>query len=82
MHVSLTEKLEKYAKSKVASGLYNNASEVIRESLRLMMQKDQDYERLKEAVTRGFQQIEEGNFTEVNSEEGFLAMARGSNEQG
>jgi putative addiction module CopG family antidote len=36
MNVSLTAKLEKYVRRKVASGLYNNnASEVIREALRL-----------------------------------------------
>jgi uncharacterized protein len=35
MNVSLTAELEKYVRRKVASGLYNNASEVIREALRL-----------------------------------------------
>lgn len=34
MHISLTEKLYKYVRGKVASGLYNNASGVIREPLR------------------------------------------------
>jgi Arc/MetJ-type ribon-helix-helix transcriptional regulator len=32
MHISLTPKLENAVKRKVASGLYNNASEVIREA--------------------------------------------------
>jgi antitoxin ParD1/3/4 len=36
MHVSLTPELEKIVKEKVATGLYNNASEVIREALRFM----------------------------------------------
>lgn len=36
MHVSLTPELEAIVKSKVESGLYNNASEVIREALRFM----------------------------------------------
>lgn len=36
MHVSLTPELEARIKAKVASGLYNNASEVIREALRFM----------------------------------------------
>ena len=35
MNVSLTAELEKYVRRKVAAGLYNNASEVIREALRL-----------------------------------------------
>ncbi len=36
MHISLTSELESRVKSKVESGLYNNASEVIREALRFM----------------------------------------------
>lgn len=36
MHVSLTPELEKIIKNKVETGLYNNASEVIREALRFM----------------------------------------------
>lgn len=36
MHISLTPELQELIKSKVASGLYNNASEVVREALRFM----------------------------------------------
>ena len=77
MHVSLTPRLEEYAKDKVSSGLYNNASELVREALRLMIQREQDYNRLKTAVSRGFAQIEGGDLTRVRNEEDFLAMARG-----
>ncbi len=40
MNVSLTPELEKLVQEKVASGLYNSASEVIRESLRLLHERD------------------------------------------
>lgn len=40
MNVSLTPKLEKYVRRKVASGFYNNASEVIREALRLLLERE------------------------------------------
>jgi len=40
MNVSLTAELEKYVRRKVASGLYNNASEVIREALRLLVERE------------------------------------------
>jgi len=40
MNVSLTPELEKYVRRKVASGLYNNASEVIREALRLFVARE------------------------------------------
>jgi putative addiction module CopG family antidote len=36
MNVSLTPELEKFVREKVASGLYNNSSEVVREALRLL----------------------------------------------
>ena len=36
MNVSLTSRLEGFVREKVASGYYNNASEVVREALRLM----------------------------------------------
>src|ERR1700742_4440069 len=40
MNVSLTPALEKYVRSKVATGLYNNASEVIREALRALLEQE------------------------------------------
>ena len=40
MNVSLTSALEDYIRRKVATGLYNNASEVVREALRLMMERE------------------------------------------
>ena len=36
MNVSITEKLEEFVNDKVESGLYNSASEVVREALRLL----------------------------------------------
>lgn len=36
MHISLTPELENLIKEKVESGLYSNASEVVREALRFM----------------------------------------------
>lgn len=40
MNISLTPTLEKFVQDKVASGLYNSVSEVIREALRMMAAKD------------------------------------------
>jgi antitoxin ParD1/3/4 len=40
MNISLTPKLEDFIKAKVKSGDYNNASEVIREALRGMQERD------------------------------------------
>lgn len=46
MHMSLTPQLEAMIREKVESGLYNNASEVVREALRLM-QAHEDVQKLK-----------------------------------
>ena len=40
MNVSLTPKLEGFVKAKVKTGDYNNASEVVREALRLLQKED------------------------------------------
>jgi putative addiction module CopG family antidote len=40
MNVSLTSALEEYVRRKVATGRYNDASEVISEALRLMAQRE------------------------------------------
>lgn len=60
MNVSLTLELERFVQSKVESGLYNNASEVIREGLRLL--KEQDGIRLmwREQIERGWLQAQAG----------------------
>jgi len=41
MNVHLTPELEQLVHNKVESGRYNSASEVVREALRLMEQKDE-----------------------------------------
>ena len=41
MNINLTPELEDLVRRRVSSGLYNSASEVIREALRLMEARDQ-----------------------------------------
>jgi antitoxin ParD1/3/4 len=41
MNVSLTPELKKFVSTKVESGRYNSASEVVREALRLLEEHDQ-----------------------------------------
>ena len=64
MNVSLTPELERFVQEKVASGRYNSASEVVRESLRLLEEWDRikvnRYEALKRDIAVGLKQIEEG----------------------
>ena len=47
MNVSLTPELERLVKEKVESGLYQTASEVVREALRLLKERDHAREQLR-----------------------------------
>lgn len=72
MHVSLTPELESRVKAKVASGLYNNASEVIRDALRFMeSHEDWIHEvklaRLREQLKVGIDQLERGEGIKIES---------------
>ena len=63
MNVSLTPELEKLVQDKVASGLYQTASEVIRESLRLLKERDEHRQAaLREAIQDGLTQLEHGAY--------------------
>ncbi len=67
MNVSLTPQLEAMVRQKVETGLYNNASEVVREALRLMEERDRR-ERLRAAIAIGEEQFARGEFTTWTSD--------------
>jgi antitoxin ParD1/3/4 len=72
MHVSLTSELESRVKAKVESGLYNNASEVIREALHFMeTHEDWVHEvkmvRLREQLKVGTDQLDRGEGIAIQS---------------
>jgi antitoxin ParD1/3/4 len=64
MNISLTPHLEKYIHDKVEGGLYHSASEVVRDSLRFMIEAEQQkVHRLKEfndEIDRGLKQLSRG----------------------
>jgi antitoxin ParD1/3/4 len=59
MNVNLTPQLEELVRAKVSSGLYNSASEVVREALRLMDEQDRlrqaKLEELRREVRKGLE---------------------------
>ena len=73
MNVSLTPELENLVNEKVKSGLYNSASEVIRESLRLLQEQDMLKEirrnELRREIMLGVEQIRSGQYTEYKIDE-------------
>ena len=64
MNVSLTRELEQFIDGKVESGLYNNASEVIREGLRLLKEHDDIRVKWREQIERGWLQAQAGSFVD------------------
>jgi antitoxin ParD1/3/4 len=70
INVSLTPQLEEMVRQKVAGGLYNSVSEVIREALRLMDAQDRlqavKLEQLRQDIQNG---LESGAPTPWNAEE-------------
>ncbi len=64
MNVSLTDELERFVDGKVESGMYNNASEVIRESLRLFKEHDDIRLKWREQIERGWLQAQRGELVD------------------
>lgn len=68
MNVSLTPQLEALVQEKVASGRYSSASEVVREALRLLEERDRLREarlsELRRDIAVGIDQLERGQATE------------------
>lgn len=73
MNVSLTPELEKLVNEKVKSGLYNSASEVVREALRLLQEQDTLKEirrkELRREIMLGVEQMRNGDYVEVKASE-------------
>lgn len=82
MNVSLTPELEQLIHSKVESGLYSSASEVVREALRLLHEQDElrraQLEKLRREIAVGLADSERGRV--VDGEEAF-ALLRDRNKQ-
>jgi antitoxin ParD1/3/4 len=66
MNVSLTPELEQIVDQKVKSGLYNSASEVVREGLRLLQERDRIHEAklasLRKDIDEGIADLEAGRY--------------------
>lgn len=63
MNVSLTPELEKLVDRKVSSGMYQTASEVVREGLRLLAERDRRLESLRRDIREGFEAVDRGEYT-------------------
>jgi antitoxin ParD1/3/4 len=82
MNVSLTPELERLVQEKVSSGLYNSASEVVREALRLLHERDElrkaRLEELRRKIAKGVEAADRGEL--VSADDVFEGLRRRNEE--
>ena len=64
MNVHLTPELEQLVQSKVKTGRYNSASEVMREALRLMEERDLAKAEIRKKIAAGMESLRQGKGTD------------------
>jgi len=82
-NVNLTDHFDRFIEAGVSSGRFSNASEVVREGLRLLEQRGQEDRAklrwLRAAVKEGIDDIDRGDYTTLRSGRelsGFLRQLR------
>ncbi len=72
MNFSLTPSLEQFVRDRAESGDYNNASEVVRDAIRLLKRTEErralKMERLRAAIRQGDEALARGEFTDLDSD--------------
>ena len=72
MNFSLTPSLEQFVRDLADSGDYNNASEVVREAIRMLKHAEErralKMERLRAAIRDGDEALARGEFTDLDSD--------------
>ena len=68
MNLSLTPELEEFIQSKIDTGMYTNASEVVRDALRHMDDHD-PYKELRAFLAPRIASAEAGNFSDKTVED-------------
>ncbi|MBI4904697.1 MAG: type II toxin-antitoxin system ParD family antitoxin [Acidobacteria bacterium] len=72
-NVNLTDHWDRFIEEGIASGRYSNASEVVRDALRLLEERKLEYEsrlaRLKSEIQKGIDAMERGDYTVFETDE-------------
>ncbi|HEV3196709.1 MAG TPA: type II toxin-antitoxin system ParD family antitoxin [Bryobacteraceae bacterium] len=82
LNVSITPHFSKFIRSKIKSGRYTNASEVVREALRRLEQDEMlreqavivDPDNAQAEVLKGFESIERGDYIELKDNQELRAF--------
>jgi antitoxin ParD1/3/4 len=73
MNVSLTPELEQFVNQKVESGKYQTASEVIRDGLWLLLEREEIHQKkldgLRREIAIGIEQADQGKVAPFNAKE-------------
>ena len=76
-NINLTEYFDQFVERQVSSGRYSNASEIVREALRLLEEQEQEraakLKALRRAAKQGFDEIDQGSGIVLKSKK---ALAR------
>src|ERR1017187_2992816 len=71
-NVNLTESFDRFIEAGITSGRFSNASEVVREGLRLLEQREREdhakIEWLRAAAKKGLDDIERGDYVTLRSD--------------
>ena len=69
-NINLTEHFDRFVERQVSSGRYSNASEIVRDALRLLEEQEQEREAklkaLRRAAKQGFDEIDQGQGIVLN----------------
>lgn len=68
LHVNLSPEMEGFIKSKVASGFYGNATEVIRDAIRRMQAEDLRANAWRVAIKAGDDKLDRGEGVEYTTD--------------
>lgn len=81
LNVSLPDEMKDYIDEKVQAGFYGTASEVVREGLRLLKQRDrqEEIDLLRKRIDLGFEQSERGQV--ISGEEAFTKLRERSRQR-
>jgi antitoxin ParD1/3/4 len=69
-NINLTEHFDHFVEHQVSSGRYSNASEIVRDALRLLEEREQEraakLQALRQAAKQGFDEIDQGKGIVLN----------------
>jgi antitoxin ParD1/3/4 len=66
LSITVPPEMATFIRQKVESGLYSSNSEIIREALRGMMERDRRLKQLDTAIARGIADAEEGRVQDID----------------